>query len=137
VTPEVMEVFEEFAENRKDMKKPLTPRARKARLEELEELSGGNPDLAIAILKQSIAGPWRGLFALKGDALARFRAKQLEAARSRKFPCEYCKKLITENQRMSHEREECPEKYREDPEAIKAMVDMLGGQMRVNKARVN
>jgi len=132
MTPEVMEVFEMYVQNRKDMKKPLTPLAKKMRLEELEKLSGGNPRMAIAILKQSINGPWLGLFALTTPNLAMFRAEEMERVGGKRHPCEWCGKEILESNRYQHEDNECPNFKRANPQDIAKTLETLSKSWGVN-----
>ena len=50
-----------------DSKKILTQRAKKMALDKLEKLSGGNEELAIEILQQSIFKCWQDLYPLNDD----------------------------------------------------------------------
>jgi hypothetical protein len=52
---------------RKKIKSPMTERAVQLAMGNLEKLSGGDNDIAIQILEQSIMNSWKGLFALKED----------------------------------------------------------------------
>lgn len=65
-SPELAEALNAFAEHRKKLKKPMTDYAKKLLLKKLQKLStseGGQ----IAILNQSIANGWQGVFPLGGD----------------------------------------------------------------------
>jgi len=59
--------FSDFVEFRKKIKKPMTDRAIELNMKDLEKLSGGDNDLAIKIINQSIKRGWQGLFELKED----------------------------------------------------------------------
>ena len=61
------QAFEEYVAYRKKIKSPLTDHAAELAIRKLNELSGGNQDVAIEILNQSIMNGWKGLFALKQD----------------------------------------------------------------------
>jgi len=60
---ETWELFREF--RNKELKKKLTPLSERMALKRLMKLSNGNIDIAIAIVEQSIANSWRGLFPLR------------------------------------------------------------------------
>lgn len=63
------QAFLDYIEMRKKIKKPLaTDRAVKLAMNNLEKLSGGDNDVAIQILEQSIMNSWQGLFPLKQEA---------------------------------------------------------------------
>ena len=64
---ELASAFKDFELMRKKIKKPLTERAKKMALDKLEKLSGGNEELAIEILQQSIFKCWQDLYPLKDD----------------------------------------------------------------------
>lgn len=62
------QAFLDYIEMRKKIKKPLaTERAIKLAMNSLEKLSGGDNDVAIQILEQSIMNSWQGLFPLKQE----------------------------------------------------------------------
>lgn len=62
------QAFVDYVEMRKKIKKPLaTERAVKLAMSNLEKLSGGDNDVAIQILEQSIMNSWQGLFPLKQE----------------------------------------------------------------------
>jgi hypothetical protein len=52
---------------RKKLKSPMTERAIQLAMGNLEKLSGGDNDIAVQILEQSIMNSWKGLFALKEE----------------------------------------------------------------------
>ena len=54
----------EFVEHRKQIKAPMTELALKKMLNKLNDLSGGDTRKCIAILDQSIANGWKGIFQL-------------------------------------------------------------------------
>ena len=69
-SPELAEALKAFAEHRKKLKKPMTDYAKKLLLKKLQKLStseGGQ----IAILNQSIANGWQGVFPLERDRYQR------------------------------------------------------------------
>ena len=60
------QAFVDYVEMRKRIKKPLaTERAITLAMNKLDDLSGGDNDVAIQILEQSIMNSWQGLFPLK------------------------------------------------------------------------
>lgn len=69
------QAFLDFIEHRKQIKKPMTDLAISRNMKELEKLSSNNGvmdnDKAIAIIDQSIAAGWQGLFPLKENYKSR------------------------------------------------------------------
>jgi hypothetical protein len=62
------EAFNEYVTMRKKIKKPIcTDKALHRAMNTLEKLSGGDNDLAVKILNQSVDHCWQGLFELKED----------------------------------------------------------------------
>lgn len=62
------EAFNEYVTMRKRIKKPIcTGKALHRAMNTLDKLSGGDNDLAVKILNQSVDHCWQGLFALKED----------------------------------------------------------------------
>ena len=61
-------VFADYVAMRKKLKKPMTDRAVELAIKKLDTMSGGNNEIAIKILEQSIMNSWQGLFELKGEA---------------------------------------------------------------------
>ena len=59
--------FSDYVVARKQMKKPMTDHAIDLAKKKLNELSGGDNDMAVKIIEQSILGGWQGLFPLKKD----------------------------------------------------------------------
>ena len=59
--------FTDYVAMRKKIKKPMTDRAVDIAIKKLNELSGGDNDMAVRILEQSIMNSWQGLFPLKED----------------------------------------------------------------------
>lgn len=59
--------FTDYVDFRNKIKKPLTQRAVELAMNKLDSLSGGDNDLAVEILNQSILNGWQGLFPLKQD----------------------------------------------------------------------
>ena len=63
------EAFNEYVTMRKKIKKPIcTDKALHRAMNTLEKLSGGDNDLAVKILNQSVDHCWQGLFELKEDS---------------------------------------------------------------------
>ena len=63
------EAFNEYVTMRKRIKKPIcTDKALHSAMNTLEKLSGGDNDLAVKILNQSVDHCWQGLFELKSDS---------------------------------------------------------------------
>lgn len=63
----LIEVLLEFEQMRKSIKKPMTDVARKRLIRELHNLTGGNVQMMIKILDQSILNSWAGVYPLKGN----------------------------------------------------------------------
>lgn len=61
------QAFLDFVKMRKSIKKPMTDRAITRAMNSLQKLSGGDNDLAIRILEQSIFHCWQDLYELKED----------------------------------------------------------------------
>ena len=70
-SPELLDELEEFRVMRAHIKRPLTVRALQLICKDLDKLSGGIESVKVAILEQSIANSWRGVFALKGNTASR------------------------------------------------------------------
>ena len=62
------QAFSDYVAMRKQLKKPMTERAISIAKNKLQELSGGDNDIAIQIIEQSIMNSWQGLFPLKQEA---------------------------------------------------------------------
>lgn len=63
------EAFNEYVTMRNRIKKPIcTDKALHRAMNTLEKLSGGDNDLAVKILNQSVDHCWQGLFELKSDS---------------------------------------------------------------------
>lgn len=60
------EVWEEFKQHRKDMKKPMSVLAQKKTINQLEKMRERGQDIQ-AVIDQSIANGWQGLFELKSQ----------------------------------------------------------------------
>lgn len=56
----------EFIDFRKEIKKPIKDASKSAFLKSLGKLSGWDEETAVAILDQSIANGWQGIFEIKG-----------------------------------------------------------------------
>ena len=61
------QAFTDYVDMRKKIKSPMTERAIQLAMGNLEKLSGGDNDIAVQILEQSVMNSWKGLFALKDD----------------------------------------------------------------------
>ena len=61
------QAFLDFMKMRKSIKKPMTDRAITRAMNSLQKLSGGDNDLAIRILEQSIFHCWQDVYELKED----------------------------------------------------------------------
>lgn len=59
------QAFSDYVAMRKFIKKPMSDRAVELAIEKLNKLSGGDNDVAIEILNQSVTNSWQGLFPLK------------------------------------------------------------------------
>lgn len=63
--PLLKEKLIEFFEYRKSIKKPIKQESFPAFIKKLEKLSGGNEEIAIQVLEESIANSWQWIFPLK------------------------------------------------------------------------
>lgn len=61
------DTMKEFVQHRKLMKAPMTELAVRKLTNKLESLSGGDEDVAVAILEQSIMNGWKSVFELRED----------------------------------------------------------------------
>jgi len=61
-TSEFKDVWCDYVDHRKEIKSPMTPRAANM---QLKKLAVHTPGVAIAMIEQSIANGWKGIFALK------------------------------------------------------------------------
>lgn len=59
------QAFSDYVDMRKQIKAPMTDRAVEMAIKKLTALSGGDSDVAVKILEQSIMNSWKGLFPLK------------------------------------------------------------------------
>ena len=59
------ESFKGYVESRRQLKKPMTDRAIDLAIKELGNLSGGDSEIAIKIIDQSVINGWQGLFPLR------------------------------------------------------------------------
>ena len=57
--------FNDFIAMRKDIKKPMSDRAIELAISKLDKLSGGDTEVAIEIVNQSILNGWQGFYELK------------------------------------------------------------------------
>lgn len=58
------QAFSDYVDMRKQIRAPMTDRAIEMAIKKLTVLSGGDPDVAVKILEQSIMNSWKGLFPL-------------------------------------------------------------------------
>lgn len=65
VSPEFEPIIRKWLDYKKERKNPYTQRGAESMYKKLVNLSGGNPQVADAIVEQSIANNWQGLFELK------------------------------------------------------------------------
>lgn len=65
--PEIEKAFSDFVAMRKKIRKPMTETAIELAIEKLNKLSGGDTDLAVKIINQSIMYSYQGLFPLKDE----------------------------------------------------------------------
>lgn len=65
--PKAREIFPEFEAMRTKIKRPLTPYAKGLAVKKLITLAGDDEQKQVAILEQSIANSWQGLFPLSDD----------------------------------------------------------------------
>ena len=72
--------FMEFLKMRKQIKKPMGDHAIKLAIKKLETLSGGDNDLAIKIINQSILGSWQGFYPLKDETKNRNKDNDIVSA---------------------------------------------------------
>ena len=73
VDDNIKETIIEFIKMRKFIKAPMTDRALVLMLNKLKEMSS-DPETQKAILEQSIANSWKGIFPLREDAKPRYQA---------------------------------------------------------------
>lgn len=64
-SPALLPVWEEFKKMRKSIKKPLTAYAEGLMLKRIERLAGTDPELAIAVMNQSIENCYQDVYELK------------------------------------------------------------------------
>lgn len=62
---ELLSALKEWHDMRKKMKKPLTEKAAELNLKDLQKLSGGDEQMMVSIVLQSIKRGWQGFYALK------------------------------------------------------------------------
>ena len=65
--PKIEKAFADFVEMRNKIRKPMSDRAIELAIEKLTKLSGGDSDLAVQIINQSIMNSYQGLFPLKEE----------------------------------------------------------------------
>lgn len=75
---ELLSALKEWQEMRKKGKKPLTEKAAELNLKDLQQLSGGDEQMMVAIVSQSIKRGWQGFYALKEVQAAPRRNDSME-----------------------------------------------------------
>lgn len=75
---ELLSALKEWQEMRIRMKKPLTEKAAELNLKDLQQLSGGDEQMMVAIVSQSIKRGWQGFYALKEAQAAPRRNDSME-----------------------------------------------------------
>lgn len=75
---DLLSALKEWQEMRKRMKKPLTEKAAELNLKDLQQLSGGDEQMMVAIVSQSIKRGWQGFYALKEAQAAPRRNDSME-----------------------------------------------------------
>ena len=75
---DLLSALKEWREMRIRMKKPLTEKAAELNLKDLQQLSGGDEQMMVAIVSQSIKRGWQGLYALKEAQAAPRRNDSME-----------------------------------------------------------
>lgn len=68
-----------FLDHRKEIKKRLTPLASQMAVKRLLEYSGGVPNQAVAVIEQTIANGWQGLFPLKNGHTPKSEVRKKKA----------------------------------------------------------
>lgn len=64
VAPEFVPIIQKWLDYKKERKNAYTQRGAESMYKKLIDLSGGNPQTADAIVEQSVANNWQGLFEL-------------------------------------------------------------------------
>ena len=75
---DLLSALKEWQEMRVRMKKPLTEKAAELNLKDLQQLSGGDEQMMVAIVSQSIKRGWQGFYALKEAQAAPRRNDSME-----------------------------------------------------------
>lgn len=75
---DLLSALKEWREMRIRMKKPLTEKAAELNLKDLQKLSGGDEQMMVAIVSQSIKRGWQGFYALKEAQAAPRRNDSME-----------------------------------------------------------
>lgn len=75
---DLLSALKEWQEMRIRMKKPLTEKAAELNLKDLRQLSGGDEQMMVAIVSQSIKRGWQGFYALKEAQAAPRRNDSME-----------------------------------------------------------
>ena len=84
--PDLDKAFSDYVAMRKQIKKPMTDKAVLLAKKKLNDLSGGNTEIAIMIIDQSVMNSWQGLFPLRNDyKQEQQKSKSNAGAYSRKY----------------------------------------------------
>lgn len=75
---DLLSALKGWQEMRIKMKKPLTEKAAELNLKDLQQLSGGDEQMMVAIISQSIKRGWQGFYALKEAQAAPRRNDSME-----------------------------------------------------------
>lgn len=75
---DLLSALKEWQEMRIRLKKPLTEKAAELNLKDLQQLSGGDEQMMVAIVSQSIKRGWQGFYALKEAQAAPRRNDSME-----------------------------------------------------------
>ena len=59
------ELWQDFKEHRNKLKGPMTEKSKELAIKKISNLSKGNPEIAKALIEQSIEKGWKGIFELK------------------------------------------------------------------------
>lgn len=68
------QAFCDYVDMRKKIKAPMTDNAIRLAMNNLQKLSGGDNEMAIEILEQSIMNSWKGLFEIKGRTICQSKS---------------------------------------------------------------
>lgn len=102
----VIDALMEWRDMRKGMKIPTSQRSLTLNVNELRKLSGGSAENMVAIVNQSIANGWRGMFPLKGaNGGSQYNPKNMGNFRQREYSDEDIDSLYTDVSGLSEKEE--------------------------------